>query len=65
MKFNELKDKKSVDLEKLATEKKEALRAIRSNISGSKTRNVKEMHNIKKDIARILTAMSQDKTVNK
>lgn len=65
MKFKEFKDRKNTDLEKLASEKKETLRVIRSNISGSKTRNVKEMHNIKKDIARILTAMNQNKTVKK
>lgn len=65
MKFKELKDKKSIDLEKLVAEKKESIRTIRSNTSGSKTRNVKEMHNLKKDIARILTAMNQGNTVTK
>ncbi len=47
------KDKKTL-MEMLA-EKREALRLFRFGTAGSKTRNVKEGQNLKKDIARILT----------
>ncbi|HEY4512180.1 MAG TPA: 50S ribosomal protein L29 [Candidatus Paceibacterota bacterium] len=56
MKIDELKDKKPEDLTKILYEKREELRALKSNISGSKVRNVKAVGAIKKDIARILTA---------
>ena len=65
MKFKELKEKKQEDLAKLVSEKKEALRGIRSNISGSKTRNVKEIATLKKDIARALTAINQSNSAKK
>jgi ribosomal protein L29 len=53
----ELKDKKIEELEKDLHSKKDALRAIKSNV-GSKNKNVKEQSSIKKDIARILTEMN-------
>jgi ribosomal protein L29 len=43
----------------LAKDKRTALRNFRFGIAGSKVRNVKEGKNIKKEIARILTAHSQ------
>lgn len=50
--------KKTVeDLEKLLKEKREALRAFRFGISGSKVRNVKEGRNLRKETARILTQL--------
>ena len=50
--------KKDTDLAKALVEKREALRKFRFGISGSKTRNVKEGRNLKKDIARILTELN-------
>lgn len=47
-----------IDLEKLLSEKREALRVFRFGVSGSKIKNVKEGANLKKDAARILTEMS-------
>jgi len=55
----ELKAKDAKDLEKLLYEKKEALRALRSNLSGSKSKNVKEVSAMRKDIARMLTELNQ------
>lgn len=51
------KDKK--DLEKNLDEKRLALRNIRFGIAGSKSKNVKEYSNIKKEIARIKTILNK------
>jgi ribosomal protein L29 len=61
MKAKELKDKKVGDIAKLVHDKKEELRAVRSNISGSKTRNVKEIATLRKDVARMLTELNARK----
>lgn len=52
------KDKIDKDLIKLLGEKKDALSNFRFGISGSKTKNLKEGKNIKKEIAGILTEIS-------
>lgn len=52
-----LEKKTDKDLQKMLGEKREALRSFRFGSSGSKTKNVKEGSNNKKDIARILTEM--------
>lgn len=51
----DLQKKSDADLEKDLKEKREALRAFRFGMSGSSTRNVKEGHNFKLEIARMLT----------
>ncbi len=56
------KDKTDKDLAKLLTEKKDALSGFRFGISGSKTKNIMDGKNIKKEIARILTEISSRKT---
>ncbi len=58
MKQGELKNKNIAEIAKLAHDKKEELRGIRANLGGSKTRNVKEIATIRKDIARILTELN-------
>lgn len=59
MKPLELKNKDQASLFALLGEKREAVRAFRFGSAGSKNRNVKESHNLKKDIARILTILNQ------
>lgn len=61
MKKSNFKDKKGTDLAKLLVEKRQALQEFRFGIAGSKSKNVKEGANLKKDIARILTALSSPK----
>jgi ribosomal protein L29 len=51
------KDKK--DLEKELGEKNISLRDLRFGVAGSKNKNVKQYSNLKKEIARIKTAISQ------
>lgn len=61
MKINDIKGKTIADLNKLLTEKREALRIFRFGSTGSKTKNVKEGSSLKKDIARILTVINDKK----
>lgn len=49
--------KSRVDLMKELNEKRLSLRDIRFGVAGSKSKNVKEQKNIKKNIARIHTAL--------
>jgi ribosomal protein L29 len=58
MKKKEETKKEGTDLMKELSEKKLALRDIRFGGAGSKSKNVKEQKTIKKDIARIMTALN-------
>jgi ribosomal protein L29 len=49
--------KSRIDLMKELNEKRLSLRDIRFGVAGSKSKNVKEQKNIKKNIARIHTAL--------
>lgn len=53
-----LKEHTVEDLTKLVADKREELRALRFNVAGSKTRNVKLARSLRKEIARALTALS-------
>lgn len=59
MKKIDFKTKTPAELHKLLTEKKEAFRVFRFNISGSRIKNVKEGRNLRKEIARIMTVLKQ------
>lgn len=61
MKTTDFSTKTPADLAKLATDKREELRAYRFGGAGAKTKNVKEGRNIRKDIARIMTALNAQK----
>lgn len=61
MKIKDIKNKTNSDLVKLLSEKREALRVFRFGTTGSKTKNVKEGRELKKDIARILTTLNSNK----
>jgi ribosomal protein L29 len=53
--MKDLKKTTENELMKMLREKRGSLRTIRFGGAGSKSRNVKEVQNTKKDIARILT----------
>ena len=55
--MKDLTKKTIEDLKKLLVEKREALRTFTFGLTGSKTRNLKEGKNLRKEIARILTAV--------
>jgi ribosomal protein L29 len=61
MKKTNFKETKDTELTKMLAEKREALRTFRFAIAGSKGKNVKEGATIKRDIARILTALHAHK----
>ncbi len=68
MKSTLLKDiahKTSADLNKLVADKQEALRVFRFGTTGAKAKNVKESRTIRRDIARILTALNSGKNEQK
>lgn len=55
--MQELQNKTDTDLHKELGEKRESLRRFRFDVSGSKIKNVKEALALRKQIARILTAL--------
>jgi ribosomal protein L29 len=59
--MSEYKNKTEKDLIKSLQDKRVALRSFRFNISGSKTRNVKEGRGLRKEIAQILTELNAKK----
>lgn len=56
--MKEFKNKTPQELNKLIAEKRESLRLFRFDSTGGKTKNVKQSHNTKKEIARIMTELS-------
>ncbi|OHB17554.1 MAG: 50S ribosomal protein L29 [Parcubacteria group bacterium RIFCSPHIGHO2_01_FULL_45_26] len=59
MKVKDLRQKSKNELMVLASEKRLALRTFRFNISGSKTKNVREGRNIRRSLARALTILRE------
>ena len=55
MKAEELRKKDSKELQKMAHDLAQKLSDLRFKFAANQLQNVKEMHNTKKDIARILT----------
>lgn len=62
MKMKEIKSKTPAELHKLIADKREALRSFRFGGAGAKTKNVKEGRAIRKDIARLMTALNVKKS---
>lgn len=56
--MSEHKNKTEKEINKLLNEKRESLRKFRFAISGSKTRNVREGRNIRKEVARLMTEIA-------
>lgn len=57
--MKEFKDKNLGELKTLIAEKREALRQFRFGSAGARTKNVKLGRTLRKDIARIMTAIAQ------
>jgi large subunit ribosomal protein L29 len=55
MKIAELRQKNPEELKNLLIQKREKLRFLRFGLSSGKIKNVREIRQVKKDIARILT----------
>lgn len=57
--MKELINKTENELKQLLKEKQEALRVFRFAMTGSKTKNLKEGQNLKKEIAQIMTLLNK------
>ncbi len=57
MKILEIKQKSQNELHRILAEKQERLRQLRFDLASGKVKNVREIRQIKKDIARILTTL--------
>ncbi len=55
--MSDLSTQDVAELQKLIAEKREALRAFRFGGAGSRTRNVREGRNLRREIAQILTEL--------
>ena len=61
MKAQELRKKKKIDLQKLIGELQEQLRQLRFDLSAGKVKNVKEIRNKKKEVAKIHTILREQR----
>ena len=61
MKIKELREKNVEELKKLLAEKRELTRKLRFDIAAKQVKNLREMRNSKRDIARILTILKETK----
>jgi len=59
MKIKELKLKTDKELRENVVHLRDKLRELRFNLAGGKVKNIREVHQTKKDIARILTLIDQ------
>lgn len=59
MKTEELRKKTKEELEKLLAEKREKRVKLRFDLKTGKVKNIREIREIKKDIARILTILKE------
>jgi large subunit ribosomal protein L29 len=59
MKVIELRQKTKAELEKILSENRRKIGQFRLDLASGKVKNVREIRNIKKDIARILTLLKQ------
>jgi ribosomal protein L29 len=57
MKITELRQKSKEELQNILEKEREKLRQLRFDLAAGKVKNVKEIHNLKKEIARILTLL--------
>jgi len=64
MKAKELRQKSEKELQKLLQELREKLRKLRFDLVSGKVKNVREIRQTRKDIARILTILNERKKEN-
>jgi large subunit ribosomal protein L29 len=60
MKIRELRQRPRRELKENLVSLKDKLRELRFNLAGGKVKNIKEVHQTKKTIARILTLIKED-----
>jgi len=57
MKISEIRQKSKKELESMLLERREHLRNLRFDLASGKVKNVREIRELKKEIARILTLL--------
>ena len=62
MKIKELRLKSKKELQDTLVKLRDKLRELRFNLAGGKVKNIKEVHQTKKDIARILSLLNEQRT---
>jgi len=60
MKIKELKQKTDKELHEMLVHLKDSLRELRFNLVGGKVKNINEIHQTRRDIARVLTLIKQN-----
>lgn len=60
-KFQEIKNKPEIELQKDLLEHRERLQTLRFDLASGKTKGIKDIRNEKKDIAQILTLIRSKK----
>lgn len=61
MEISDLKNKNEKDLQELLAQKRDLLRELRFKVSEKQLKDVREIREIKKDIARLLTVLRANK----
>ena len=61
MKIQEFKQKSKSELQKDLVDSKERVRSLRFDLASGKVKNVREIRTLKKDIARILTLLTESR----
>jgi len=64
MKINELRQKSKSELQKILIDRHERLRQLRFDLAAGKVKNIKEIHQVKKDISRTLTLLKNKSVQN-
>ena len=59
MKIDELRRKSKEEIQKILRDDREKLRQLRFDLATGKVKNVREIRKVKKEIAQILTLLSQ------
>lgn len=59
-KDNSIKGMKTDELKKKLTELQESIRVIRFKAEGSRSKNLKESANLRKEVARVLTELNKN-----
>lgn len=59
MKIKEIRQKSEKELQNLLIDSRNRTRELRFDLSGGKVKNIKEIHQKKKDIARIFTLLKE------
>jgi large subunit ribosomal protein L29 len=61
MEISQLRKKSKKEMNRLLLEKRDRLRELRFDLASGRIKNVREMRQLRRDIARILTLLKEEK----